>query len=790
MAYKLKSNLVGHKADVRAVIPSLYPPGSILSVSRDKSCRLWIPDNETNSFYEGNIFLGHLNYVASVCTIPASEKYPHGLIATGGNDKLILVFDFNSQEPIMRLEGHTGAVCALTAGKFGMLLSGSWDKTAKVWINGAVAMTLTGHEGAVWGIETIAELGIILTGSADKTIKMWRAGKCERTFSGHTDCVRDIVAIDKESFLSCSNDGSIRKWLLSGECHHIYKGHSNYVYSISVFPDCIEDFVSSGEDRAIKIWKGGDCVQTIILPCQSVWSVAVLNNGDIVAGSSDGMVRVFTCNESQYASPDIIKLFEEEVSNQAIPAAANLDLGEIKVDQLPGPEALSTHGVKKDQTKLIKRNGVVEAYQWDEINSRWQKIGEVTGAAGEDGSKRTEGKKMYKGKEYDFLFDVDIQEGKPPLKLPFNVTEDPWVVANKFLQDNDLSPMFLDEVAGFILKNTAGVTIGISSNQFADPFTGGSRYIPGTNSSTNISNGVDPFTGGARYVPETFKTNSDFTANQLGSNKILQGVSYIPERCYLKFTVGKSETIIAKIIEFNQQLQQEMRVNENEVQTLKDSITNLLNGKITLEKDTLNIITSSITKMLLWPHDKLLPVLDVFRILVLNENLAVLLLNEVCLEQLLSISRSSLFNNIMLVFRILTNAFIHPDTACMTFDRKNKILESWEILYRQMNKNVSISISSYVMNCCIYSYLNKSSFQEKIQLCTYINNFLKIEMDSEAMFRTVVALGTLLCDSEDVIAFAKSLEMHNVLAPILANSADLAKLQECCKVVMQILDNC
>lgn len=30
---------------------------------------------------------------------------------------------------------------------------------------------------------------------------------------------------------------------------------------------------------------GGECAQTITLPAQSVWSVACLNNGDIVTGS-------------------------------------------------------------------------------------------------------------------------------------------------------------------------------------------------------------------------------------------------------------------------------------------------------------------------------------------------------------------------------------------------------------------------------------------------------------------------------------------------------------------------
>lgn len=31
-------------------------------------------------------------------------------------------------------------------------------------------------------------------------------------------------------------------------------------------------------------------------------------------------------------------------------------------------------------------------------------------------------KQLYQGKEYDYVFDVDIQDGVPPLKLPYNVT--------------------------------------------------------------------------------------------------------------------------------------------------------------------------------------------------------------------------------------------------------------------------------------------------------------------------------------------------------------------------------
>lgn len=61
--------------------------------------------------------------------------------------------------------------------------------------------------------------------------------------------------------------------------------------------------------------------------------------------------------------------------------------------------------------------GIVEAHQWSESGMKWLKIGEVTDAVG--GSSR---KSLYQGKEYDYVFDVDIQDGVPSLKLPFNVT--------------------------------------------------------------------------------------------------------------------------------------------------------------------------------------------------------------------------------------------------------------------------------------------------------------------------------------------------------------------------------
>lgn len=46
--------------------------------------------------------------------------------------------------------------------------------------------TLQGHSAAVWAVVILPEQGLMLSGSADKTIKLWKAGRCEKTYTGET----------------------------------------------------------------------------------------------------------------------------------------------------------------------------------------------------------------------------------------------------------------------------------------------------------------------------------------------------------------------------------------------------------------------------------------------------------------------------------------------------------------------------------------------------------------------------------------------------------------------------
>ena len=58
------------------------------------------------------------------------------------------------------------------------------------------------------------------------------------------------------------------------------------------------------------------------------------------------------------------------------------------------------------------------------------------------------------------------------MKLPYNVNDNPYTVAEKFLSDNDLPASYTDEVVRFLQKNTEGVSLQESTNDSNNPSAG------------------------------------------------------------------------------------------------------------------------------------------------------------------------------------------------------------------------------------------------------------------------------------------------------------------------------
>ncbi|XP_051923054.1 phospholipase A-2-activating protein [Hippocampus zosterae] len=790
--YRLRCSIPGHEMDVRGLAAAVFPEGAFVSVSRDRTGRIWVPNSSSdNGFTEMQCMSGHSNFVSCVCIIAPSEMYPRGLIATGGNDNNICIFTLDQPQPLYTLKGHKNTVCTLSSGKFGTLLSGSWDTTAKVWLSEKCMMTLQDHSAAVWAVAMLPEQGLMLSGSADKSIKLWKAGRCEKTFTGHEDCVRGLVVISSTEFFSCSNDTSIRRWLVTGECTQVYHGHTNYIYSIAVFPNS-QDFVSTGEDRTVRIWRGGECTQTIRLPAQSVWCCCILPNGDIAVGASDGIIRVFTEAEDRVASAQDLQAFENELSNATIDPKTG-DLGDIKVEDLPGPEHLNEPGNRDGQTRLIKDGQKVEAYQWSVTDSRWVKIGDVVGGSNQQTSKSV----VYEGKEYDYVFTIDVNEGGPSMKLPYNVSEDPWLTAHNFLQKNDLSPMFLDQVANFIIENTKGHVLGPAQPAAGgDPFTGGARYIPG--SADGRSNfGGDPFTGSGRYIPGSGRdavapegVADPFTGAGAYSSAALRSKTtniYFPKTDAVTFEQANISQIVGKLRELNAGAPQEDKLSEDFLESLERLLASVCGpNECPPTIQQINLLW----KASHWPEDIVFPVLDILRLAVrhpqVNESLCGEAEGVQLCNHLLSLMRpEGRAANQMLALRILCNCFSSSHGQALLMAQREAVLSRAADLASVCNKNIHIALATLVLNYagCLH---NQPDLEAKAQCLSVASRALETVQDKEAVFRLMVALGTTVASDQTAQDLARSLGVNAQISRY-SSVSNPSKLGECCQLVLKEL---
>ncbi|KAJ8112182.1 hypothetical protein OPT61_g5388 [Boeremia exigua] len=474
--------------------------------------------------------------------------------------------------------------------------------------------------------------------------------------------------------------------------------------------------VSAGEDRTVRVWQNNECVQTITHPAISVWTVAVCpENGDIVSGASDKLVRIFTRDQARYAASTEIEQFNEDVKGSSIPQQT---VGNINKEQLPGPEFLTQRsGTKEGQVQMISEaNGNISAYQWSAAASQWVNIGTVVDSAGSGGRKIS-----HNGKEYDYVFDVDIEEGKPPLKLPYNANQNHYEVARKFIEDNELPLTYLDQVANFIIQNTQGTTLGQSSAQGADPWGSESRYRPGD---SNEVQSQPPPTPAAPKI--------------------------LPQKDYLPIASGNHDVIFKKLQEFNQVLvddgQKGISFNPSGVEQLSKTVAALKKGVgKNVDLAGVDLLLKAATQ---WPAEKRLPALDLLRLaLILEEPAAYLVSPDQNFVGSLvdsgAFSADSPPNNTMMAVRCVSNLLQTENgrlLASTEFDAIHPLISPF---VTSSNRNLIIALTTLYIN---YSVLltSENNADRALSLLDDLAKILNSATDSEAVYRALVATGTLL----------------------------------------------
>ncbi|CAK7220659.1 U3 small nucleolar RNA-associated protein 13 [Sporothrix curviconia] len=232
------------------------------------------------------------------------------------------------QRALFTRKAHDKDINALDVDAAGQLFaSSSQDRTVKIWSvrEGEVQGILRGHRRGVWSVKfappgtpsltsdtgTVAggSRGFILTGSGDKTVKLWSLADytCLRTFEGHTNSVLkvawlgnapepetkdedegegneddeeggdldDDMDLDDEErpssrpaqsrgpapvlFASAGGDGLVKVWdAASGEAACTLDNHEDRVWALAVrkpAPKQPRLFVSGGGDATVSFWR-------------------------------------------------------------------------------------------------------------------------------------------------------------------------------------------------------------------------------------------------------------------------------------------------------------------------------------------------------------------------------------------------------------------------------------------------------------------------------------------------------------------------------------------------------
>ncbi|XP_028765838.1 protein JINGUBANG [Neltuma alba] len=149
----------------------------------------------------------------------------------------------------------------------GLLYSGSWDKTLKVWrlSDSKCLESIHAHDDAVNSVVS-GLYGFVFTGSADGTVKMW---KREMVGKGKTNHLLDRILLRQENAVTAlavnresnvvycgSSDGLLNFWEADGKgnlCHGgVLKGHKLAVLCLAAGGNLV---FSGSADKNICVWK-------------------------------------------------------------------------------------------------------------------------------------------------------------------------------------------------------------------------------------------------------------------------------------------------------------------------------------------------------------------------------------------------------------------------------------------------------------------------------------------------------------------------------------------------------
>jgi len=351
----------GHGGPVRALAVS---GGLLASGGFDQAVILWDP----HTGQARRVLRWHQGAVNTVLALP------DGRLATAGEDARIAIWGPAGEEPERVLEGHTEPVAALAA-HGARLASAGWDGTVRLWdLASGEGRPLSGHQGNVNAVAFAAD-GALHSAGQDGTLRRWAEDGSAKVVAEFGLPRTALLALPDGSLATAGVDGTVNLVAPDGAVRELRAGPRPVVALTATADGATLAVGSIGGSVGLYALPEGRLRATLEGPGLPIWSAAFAPDGRVLwTGGQDRLLRAW---DVATARP---------LTAAAAPAADSLPAGLDPLGAEVWRACQACHALRPDDAPMAgphlhrlfgRRMGTVPGYAYSERLAR----GDITWTA-------------------------------------------------------------------------------------------------------------------------------------------------------------------------------------------------------------------------------------------------------------------------------------------------------------------------------------------------------------------------------------------------------------------------